>query len=148
MTQWYKKDELFKAIADARSDPEPASVIRVHTPDRFAVIRGVAGGLVFQEKVGEIQQVYPGVEITSVDVATVDVTAEEISKMLEPFAADNVHEDLDDMVHDAASAEASIVNNQGISDQVDYLVNQFGAGSVLEMAQKLVSSYTGDDDAK
>lgn len=47
-------------------------------------------------------------------------------------------EDLDDLVHDAASMKASDINNQGLYEQLEYLVNAFGEEEVEQILRSFV----------
>ena len=53
------------------------------------------------------------------------MTAAEIIKQLE--AAGVEPHELDELVHEAKSREASAINNGGLTEQVEYLVETYGA---------------------
>jgi hypothetical protein len=45
--------------------------------------------------------------------------------------------ELDEMVHDGKSLEASNINNAGLEAQIEYLVEQYGLAQVVEMTSCL-----------
>lgn len=45
--------------------------------------------------------------------------------------------DLDDTVHDTASTHASQINDEGLAAQLDYLIQQHGAGGALALLNDL-----------
>jgi len=46
---------------------------------------------------------------------------------------------LDDIVHDLKSAEASSINNEGTSAQIDYIIEQYGEEKGLAIIEKVLS---------
>jgi hypothetical protein len=67
VTKWYDERDFDKAVTDVHDDSEPATIMRVHIPDRYVVIRGVSGGLAYQGTLEQIKKVYPDAQITPVD---------------------------------------------------------------------------------
>jgi hypothetical protein len=55
-------------------------------------------------------------------------------------------EELDDVVHDAASSLASQVNNGGPDAQVDFLVDQFGVQGTINLVKFVIESREGKTD--
>ena len=48
-------------------------------------------------------------------------------------------DDLDDLVHDAKSNEASAINNQGVAEQIDYLVEAIGIADLEKRIRELAN---------
>jgi hypothetical protein len=46
-------------------------------------------------------------------------------------------EQLDEVVHDVADEEASRINNAGVPDQVNWLVDTIGASETMEILQNI-----------
>lgn len=65
--------------------------------------------------------------------------AEELAQKLEDSGVDP--SDLDDLVHDIQSREASATNNCGLEEQVEYLIKQLG----LEETQRVVAGLIKED---
>ncbi|MFI1204821.1 hypothetical protein ACH4VR_36235 [Streptomyces sp. NPDC020883] len=53
--------------------------------------------------------------------------------------------DLDDLVHDTATAEASDVNNDGISAQAAFLLRQFGQEEAMKLVAQVVDDLASND---
>ncbi len=69
------------------------------------------------------------------------MTIDECVKLLEERGVNDGH--LDELVHDAASNMASVVNNCGLAEQVSFLCEEMSPQEVLEAAFGEVGSFDG-----
>jgi hypothetical protein len=46
-------------------------------------------------------------------------------------------EDLDELVHDIANAHASVINNRGLEEQLEFLIKELGYESTRDELEKL-----------
>jgi len=61
------------------------------------------------------------------------MTRDELIKYIEE---EGLGEDLDELVHDAKSAEAAIINNSGVDFQVEYLLESMSVEAIKEAVTK------------
>ena len=57
-------------------------------------------------------------------------------------------EDLDDLIHDCASATASEINNQGLGVQIEYLVDQLGEPEAVAQLTRMAPSAASPPDGR
>ena len=55
-------------------------------------------------------------------------------------------DDLDDLVHDAASQDASAVDNDGLESQIEYLIEQWGFEETQKALEHLKKEKTNDGE--
>jgi len=79
------------------------------------------------------------------DVQPFSSASKEIES-LEELATSNsiVPEDLDELVHECGSSEASDINNGGLEHQIEFLIHRLGKARARKMLQEIAESKSSD----